>query len=209
VHERTIPVGGGAAGPGEMNRDMDVEFERTFALLAGRPRLHLACGPNVLEGWANIELTGDGPVIGWDLRRPLPVESGTVEFIFNEHFLEHLELAQGRTLLLDCWRVLRPGGVLRISTPELRKLVDEYLAGRLTEWTDVDWVPETPCRMMNEGMRMWDHQFLYDAPELQRLLRECRFLEVRREEWHQSRHPELRGLECRPYHGEIIFEAVK
>jgi predicted SAM-dependent methyltransferase len=188
---------------------MDEPQEKVRAELAGHTRLHLACGTNVLEGWANIELQGHGPVIGWDLTRPLPIESGTVDFIFHEHFLEHLDLARGRALTQECWRLLRPGGVLRVSTPDLRKLVDEYLAGRLTEWADVNWVSETPCQLLNEGMRLWDHQFLYDFQELRDLLRGCGFAHVARADRHMSRHPELCRLECRPYHGELIFEAVK
>lgn len=27
--------------------------------------------------------------------------------------------------------------------------------------------------------------------------------------WHESDHQELRNLECRPFHGEIIVEAEK
>src|SRR5262249_13146413 len=140
--------------------------------LLGQRKLHLACGGNVLNGWANIDLTGNRQVVGWDLRQGLPIRPETVDFIFCEHFIEHLSLEEGKRFLSECHRVLRGGGILRISTPSLTKLVEEYTACRLSEWSDVDWKPATPCRLLNEGLRLWGHQFVYDARELRKLIEE-------------------------------------
>lgn len=172
-------------------------------------KLHLGCGANILAGWENIDIDGPSPILRWDLTRPLPLPAGTVTFIFNEHFIEHVTRPQGIALLSECYRLLAPGGVLRISTPSLRKLLDEYLLGRTTEWIDVGWEPATPCQLINEGMRSWGHQFVYDAEELHGLLRDCGFAAIVKAEWRQSRHSELRNLECRPFHDEIILEATK
>ena len=87
--------------------------------LEGQKKIHLACGNNVLDGWANIDLYNKGPVIGYDLTRGLPVRSGTVELIYCEHFLEHLTLQQATELLTECHRVLRPDGVMRVSGPRM------------------------------------------------------------------------------------------
>jgi predicted SAM-dependent methyltransferase len=177
--------------------------------IEGQTRLHLGCGGNVLEGWANIDYESSGKVIGWDLTERLPVRSGSVELIFCEHFIEHITLGQAEALLADCFRVLRPGGILRLSTPSLQKLIDEYLSGRTTEWSDVGWRPATPCRMVNEGLRSWGHQFVYDASELRSILEAGGFRNVTLAAWHESATPALRNLERRPYHGEIIYEATR
>lgn len=163
----------------------------------------------MLEGWANVDLTGNGLVVGWNLTQRLPVRSETVDFIFCEHFIEHISLEEGKRFLSECHRMLRPGGVLRVSTPSLNKLVEEYVACRLSEWTDVEWKPATPCRLLNEGLRLWGHQFVYDARELRNLIEEVGYDKVTEQAWHQSVNPELRGLERRPFHGELIFEATK
>jgi predicted SAM-dependent methyltransferase len=63
--------------------------------------------------------------------------------------------------------------------------------------------------MLNEGLREWGHQFVYDACELGRLLEEAGFREVTQVAWRESTTPALRNLECRPFHGEIICEATK
>lgn len=177
--------------------------------LAGSTRLHLGCGDHVLPGWANLDLLGFPGVVPWNLTRDLPVGDGTIDFIFSEHFIEHVTLEQAQALLRECHRVLRPGGVVRISTPDLRKLTTEYQAGRTSEWTDVDWVPATPCQMLNEGLRSWGHLFVFDPEELTSLFKEAGFIEVEHPGWRSSSHAPLRDLECRPFHDEIIVEATK
>ncbi len=172
-------------------------------------QLHLGCGSNILEGWINIDLNGRPGVVPWDLSHRFPVKSDTISYIFSEHFIEHVSLIQAKSILRECHRVLRSEGILRISTPDLRMLIDEYLAGRLCEWTDVGWIPSTPCQMMNDGMRLWGHEFIYDAEELTRVLEEAAFRKVTRVAWRESAHQNLTGLEGRPFHGEIIVEAVK
>jgi len=171
--------------------------------------LHLGCGDNLINGWANIDFAGPYGVITHDLTEPLPLGSGIAKFIFTEHFIEHISRSQGQAFFLECFRLLETGGVLRISTPNLKKIVDEYLLGRVDEWADLDWRPETPCQMLNEGLRLWGHQFIYDSAELSLALLDAGFTRVYEVEWHKSDYSELVGLECRPFHDDLIVEAVK
>jgi len=177
--------------------------------LANYEKLHLACGQNVLDGWANIDINSNRQIIGWNLTDRLPVRSATIELIFCEHFVEHVTLEEAKALLSDWYSVLQSGGILRLSTPNLKKVIDEYLSGRILEWYDVGWTPTTPCQLVNEGLRLWGHQFVYDAEELRRILEEAGFRQVTQVVWGESSHSELRNLEFRPFHGELIFECVK
>lgn len=195
----TVPVRiGSRVAPGRVQRK-----------LADATRLHLACGGNLLAGWANLDLGLGRGVIGFDLTRPLPVATGSIDFIYSEHFIEHIGRPQALRLVRECHRALRPGGVLRLSTPDLAKLVSVYQSGRTDEWHDVDWRPATPCQLVNEGMRNWGHQFVYDRAELTGLLHEGGFGTVTDVAWRASDHPELQNLECRPFHEEIIVEATR
>ena len=162
----------------------------------------------MIPGWANLDLAGPAPVIEWDLTLALPLPPASCDFIYSEHFVEHIAHDDARYLLRECHRVLRPGGVLRLTTPSLEKLVHEYRSGQLTEWRDVQWLPDSPCQLLNQGMRLWGHQFVYDWPEILSTLQGCGFATVERVNWRESRHAELRGLECRPYHEELLLEAT-
>ena len=187
----------------------DAGRTRVARRLEAHHRLHLACGNNVLDGWANIDLESKGAVIGWNLTDRLPIRSGTIALIYSEHFIEHVTLKQAAALLADCHRVLMPNGILRLTTPSLERVIDEYLSGRTQEWRDVGWSPATPCQMVNGAFRLWGHRFVYDADELKRILDEAGYRNVTQVAWRESTTPALRGLECRPFHGEIILEAVK
>lgn len=48
----------------------------------------------------------------------LPFADGEVDFVYAEHFFEHLFLDEAMALLREIQRVLAPGGVLRIASPD-------------------------------------------------------------------------------------------
>lgn len=183
--------------------------QRIEKQLQGQTRLHLGCGGNILKGWANIDRLNNEQVIHWDLTVSLPLQPASISHIFSEHFIEHISLQQAARLFTDCYRALQPEGMIRISTPSLRTLIDEYLAGKTGDWQDVGWSPATPCQMVNEGLHLWGHQFVYDFAELKRLMESVGFREVQAVTRHESTTPELRGLERRPDHGDLIVEARK
>jgi SAM-dependent methyltransferase len=107
--------------------------ERRKARLAaarGEVKLHLGCGGEHKAGWINIDLLGDPVDVAWNLARPLPFGSDSVAAIFHEHLLEHLPLAAGDQFLRECYRVLRPGGILRIGVPDAGRLIRSYAGDR-------------------------------------------------------------------------------
>lgn len=196
---QALPVKfGSAIAPGWMGRKA-----------ASATKLHLGCGSHILDGWSNLDIAGPSGVVRFDLNRPLPLTSSSVELVYSEHFIEHVTLSQGLQLLRECARVLVPGGVLRVSTPDLERLVHAYLEGQTDEWGDMGWRPSTSCDLLNEGMRSWGHQYLWDEHRLTNALQTSGFSDVRRLARHDSDVPDLRGLESRPDHGDLILEATR
>ncbi len=63
----------------------------------------------------------------WDADDGLPFKDGSVDGCYASHLLEHLPRETARRLLLECLRVLRSGGVLRLAVPDLEVIVGEYL----------------------------------------------------------------------------------
>ena len=171
-------------------------------------KLHLGCGSVYKQGWINIDIDSEVADLKHDLREPLPFEDESIDFIFAEHFIEHLAQADAKKLLLECFRVLKRNGVLRLTTPSLYILLTNYLKGNLSEWGEY-WMPPTRAHMINEGMRNWGHQFIYDADELARFLLECGYKKIVFEDWRQSQFDELDKIEHRDYHNELTVEAYK
>ena len=96
----------------------------------GDIRLHLGCGGERKVGWVNIDLLGDPVDVAWNLAHSLPFDSGSVVAIFHEHLLEHLPLQAGDSFMQECFRVLRPGGILRVGVPDAGRLIQSYAGDR-------------------------------------------------------------------------------
>lgn len=152
-------------------------------------KLHLGCGPNILPGWINIDrdrYRGVDKVL--DVTKKLPFTG--VQFIFAEHFIEHIAYRAAIELLRRCRRALRDDGVLRLSTPNLDWVWSTHYKVEGTEEEKV-----RGAFAMNRAFRGWGHQFLYNEETLRATLAEAGFSHFERVEYGQSRYEELRGLE--------------
>lgn len=179
---------------------------RSPAKIRRYDRLHLGAGTRHLPGWANLDIEGRGNIL-WDLRKPLPLKPNSIRFVYTEHFAEHISKDFLRQLFSHCRAVMVPGGVLRVSTPDLKAIVENYTKGEVPSLPEYGWTPGSACQALNEAVRLWGHLFIYDEPELTALLRECGFSDVRRMPFGVSEHPELAGLETRN-EDDLILEAV-
>jgi predicted SAM-dependent methyltransferase len=90
--------------------------------------VNLGCGARYHREWTNIDLAPAGPgVIAHDLSRGVPLESQSCDVVYHAHVLEHLRRDDAARLLAECYRVLRPGGVLRVVVPDLEQICCAYL----------------------------------------------------------------------------------
>ncbi len=48
----------------------------------------------------------------------LQFEDASFSFIFSEHFFEHLFVDEALSLFAECYRILEPAGVMRVSVPD-------------------------------------------------------------------------------------------
>ena len=70
-----------------------------------------------------------------DVRKGWPFADGSVDFIYCGQFIEHLNpLYEVPPFLKECYRVLRPGGLIRVSTPDLDLILAAYAAGKMMDF---------------------------------------------------------------------------
>lgn len=98
-------------------------------------KLNIGCGAHLHGDWCNIDMVRHGRrVICHDIRTGLPFQDNWFEMVYHSHVLEHLTPEDGEQLIRECYRVLQPGGILRIVVPDLEKITQLYLQSMRKAW---------------------------------------------------------------------------
>jgi predicted SAM-dependent methyltransferase len=114
-----------------------------------------------------------------DIAEKLPFGDGSVDWVYAEHLVEHVPLPVAIRWLAEVRRILTPGGLLRITTPDLSKYAhghatdDGFFAKqrrRLRIMRVGPPMPERPAFMINQIFYLYGHRWLYDLDELRYVL---------------------------------------
>jgi SAM-dependent methyltransferase len=90
--------------------------------------LNLGCGSRVHPDWVNVDFHAVAPgVRPYDLRKGIPFPDATFDVVYHSHLLEHFSKQLAPFFLRECYRVLKPEGLLRIAVPDLEAIVRGYL----------------------------------------------------------------------------------
>ena len=82
-------------------------------------RIDLACGQNKTKDYTGVDIAAvDGVDVVHDLReRPWPFKDESAEDLVANHFFEHLTGRERIAFMEECYRILVPGGHLKIVVP--------------------------------------------------------------------------------------------
>lgn len=152
-------------------------------------KLQIGCQANPLEGWLNVDIYPlENTIAYMDATKPFCLENESVDFVFSEHMIEHISFESADFMLSECHRVLKRGGGIRLSTPDLSFLVRFYSNPteeaheryrRFNERYFPDRsVPLLPSMVVNNFFRDWGHQFIHDRSSLTFLLEKSGFRDI-------------------------------
>jgi SAM-dependent methyltransferase len=200
-------------------------------------KLQLGCGLTRPDGWINTDsslnsLIQQFPGISWavrklrrstryerpatymDVRGVWPYGAGSVDVVYASHLFEHLTSRQAQWFLKESFRVLRPGGVLRLVVPDLYALAKNYVnayesgqdtASKLFLYAinlhqENAYGPDRnfPVRVLND-LQGYPHQhkMMYDQRSLREALEQADFVDVRESSYGKSEYvSEIRDVEC-------------
>ncbi len=212
--------------------------------------INLGCGELVGDHWINVDsspnvLLDNSPRLkGWlkkilptssradkfrsarhlDLRKKKwPFASGSVDGIYGSHVFEHLTREAGEHVLRECFRVLKPGGRLRLLMPCLEDLIEQYRGLKrmkdplaATEFAQRTLVlPDLPAgpwwyRMYFQLYDKNRHRMFYDRDSLKHYLKLSGFARVTARRHLDSRLPYLFEVEREDrFPGAFCMEAMK
>jgi len=90
--------------------------------------LNFGCGSMTHPEWTNVDMAPTLPwVIAHDIRRPFPFAVESYDAVYGSHVLEHIDPELVGSILGECFRILKPGGVLRVAVPDLEIIARTYL----------------------------------------------------------------------------------
>jgi predicted SAM-dependent methyltransferase len=175
-------------------------------------KLHIGAGPNLLEGWLNTTLQ---PLkvasVHLNATKPYPMPDASFDYVFSEHMIEHVTFQDGQAMLRECFRVLKKGGKIRLSTPDLERMLALYTATPKPEeeayirWTVDNFLKDTdaynPAFVINKIFHGWGHVFIYDFVSLKYALEQVGFRDVQRFQPGESQEAAFQNIE---QHGKVI-----
>ncbi len=178
------------------------------ALIAGMPKsLHAVAyrltGANRYYSKNEYcRLLGDHHFVHHDLAHGIPFKDGVVDFIYSSHFLEHLFYKDAQHLLKESFRVLKVGGIIRISVPDLKYAVDLYHSGKKHEMLKNYFFVE------DDASNYARHKYMYDFGLLSESLSLAGFQNIRRCKYQEGLTPDLEKLDNRPEES-LFIEATR
>lgn len=189
-------------------------FRKHYARRGGIVKLEIG-GRRQRDGWL---VTDVGPLapLYLDVTHKWPVDSDSVDIIFSDNVIEHLSLSDGRKMLAEAQRCLKPGGVLRLVTPDLRAHIEIYSTGHSAlespaalHYRRGGQTVEHPLDLVRIPIASFGHHagYVYDFESLSLELRNAGFKDVKRCQLGFSENKDLMGLDSRTDSGEAQMAA--
>ena len=155
-------------------------FDNSYSIRLGRipllPGTLLKAGLILPDQYDFIRFARVQSIEYGDMIKGLPLAGSTVEVLYSSHVLEHLDQQEVELFLREAWRILCPGGILRLVVPDLARVIDKYNQNHdadafITEIYLSQPRPRTFAQRLRAaivGSRI--HQWAYDGASLSRVL---------------------------------------
>lgn len=148
-------------------------------------KLHLGCGKRFIPGFVHIDAV-DYPHVDHvaTIDNLSFIQTDSVDLIYNCHVLEHFKRRDIDRVLHEWLRVLKPGGILRISVPDFSKICEIY-----QRENRLDLVIGALFGRQDYLYNI--HYNVFDFASLSRSLEQVGFGNVRRYDWRQTEHADI------------------
>jgi predicted SAM-dependent methyltransferase len=147
-------------------------------------KLHLGCGSRYIPGFIHVDAMAAPHV---DIVGPvekLAMADNSASLIYASHVLEHFGRFEYKAVLQEWFRVLKPGGILRLSVPDFAACAAIYYECGLAD--GLSGLVGLVVGGQRDGYDF--HKMIFDEDFLRRALLETGFREVRRWDWRATEH---------------------
>lgn len=89
--------------------------------------LNVGCGKKFHKDWVNVDMaSSSADVIVANLLKGIPFPNNSFDVVYHSQVLEHIPKEKAQDFINECFRVLKPNGILRVVVPDLENIVNEY-----------------------------------------------------------------------------------
>lgn len=204
----------------------DISHPDEYAL-----KLNIGCFTSFyrfMDTWINIDRLDLSPVmhrrcgfLQCDVTEGIPYPDNSVALIYHSDFFEHLSYPEAKAFLKECYRVLKPGGRMRVCVPDISIFIDHYEKDRMDVFEDIQPKEYTEVLAASTKLSMLlfgsvgstqkqyqGHQMMYDAGGLLEMLSSAGFQHIEEMEIDISVSPFMCNKDVHR-DMELIMECVK
>ena len=160
-------------------------------------KIQIGGGSHTLRDYLNIDIVPPADII-YDLREGIPLKDESSEFIFTEHFLEHIDYPTStKKFAKECFRVLKKGGRVVVGVPDGEQVIKAYVKKDKRFFDEMlkRWYSKRDClehfntyidlvnyhfRDQDDDKKYNPHFWSYDFEKLVSLFKDAGFSEVKK-----------------------------
>lgn len=132
-------------------------------------KIQFCSGNNHLPGWENFDSN-------IDIRKILPFQPESVDFIFIEHGIEHVTQTEAYFFLERCYGILKPGGVIRLTFPDVYKiLMDQECQETYSQRWGYNYSKDKTINALKMNIFGWGHLSFWTRGGMMAALAACGF----------------------------------
>jgi len=165
-------------------------------------KLNIGCGKIYKEGFINIDAfdsTVADKIMSAD---DLKFSSNTVERIEANQIIEHFGLMKSINIFAEWFRVLKPGGILLIETPDLVESFKEFIKGDLeTRKKVLTWI----YGVESKGMV---HSFCFPTDLLEMILEKTGFIVIEKSFYEKEKNHPTQKIVCKKIEEYQPFQII-
>ena len=144
--------------------------------------VYVGCGHHRMKGFVHAEISiskdkSGPPEILADMTERIPLDNDSVDLVFSRATLEHLTYRELINHFLECFRILKPGGYVRMVVPSFDMIIKEYK--EKIYWPDFEKHPDFPNENYVDTfistILYHDHYYLHNFNTLSRALEKTGF----------------------------------
>ena len=159
-----------------------------MAKLSERNKVHVGCGKIYIPGFVHVDIQPAPHIdIVAEVDKLDVIPSDLMELVYACHVLEHFDRWHYVNALKEWFRILKPGGILRVSVPDFQACVEIYSSVGLVSG------PSSIVGLVCGGQRdVFDfHKMIFDRQLLSAALRNVGFTTIREWDWRTTEHADV------------------